>query len=147
MTKEEATAIIEKMESDIARGSMGFVHQGISIQWEYLPKYAGGNFKRRSAWGKLTYLDVMKDKELSREELIATLEKPFEEREAEADLQKIKYCKFCGAVGIGEAELRWWGRLEYVKEISVFKIPRPGWADICRKCCNKILAGPQNIRR
>lgn len=146
LTRELVEAHLLKIEESFERGVSAISWMGIQVSWLRKPKIYGGNTLRNKIWGVWEYNDCLSGKDMTREEAIAEILKPFEERKAKQDLTDIEYCAMCGNIAIGEKEQLWWGRLSYTHEVAHnnstdWDIPHHTYVDICGKCCQKIIRG------
>lgn len=105
LTKEQIEAEFLKFERNVTRigGSSSWGWMGIDISWQSLAKSKGGNIKRGTRWGKIHYtIFCENNREITREEAIREILKPFTLRQAARDLLHIYTCATCGVTVVGE---------------------------------------------
>lgn len=150
LTREQIESHLDKIINyDFKRGVSAVTWMGITISWKRKPKYLGGTISRNKTWGIWEYQDALNDKDLTRDEAIATILQPLKERVSKQDLTNIKYCASCGNIAIGEEEQLLWGILRYAVSITTYKSKINGkvigkyvntkWANLCHNCCIEIL--------
>lgn len=149
LTKEQIEVELSKIEYCITRyvkyGCTGQQWHGIEIVWQPLPLKNGGNIKRGKTWGKIRYYDVImgyplyslgEHKELTREEAIKEVMRPYNDRKAFADIKNMQTCASCGAYAILPEIKEKWGKLQYHLGEDRWN---KKWVDICPNCINELL--------
>jgi hypothetical protein len=117
---------------------------GISIVWCNKPLKSGGTLKRGNSYGVIKYFDMVRhsrdpfeDIELTRDEAIKELLKPYSLRQGLAEIETAKECYVCGKIGIGQNGIKSsWGHFSYQPSDNPYR----KWLDICDKCTGFIVS-------
>lgn len=104
LNREQIEKEFNKYEADLQRpfGATGWTWMGVDIQWIPRPKKLGGNIKRGNTYGVIKYNISISDGEITREDAIQELLKPWGLRRILHDVNHMLECAICGHVVIGD---------------------------------------------
>ena len=109
----------------------GISSMGIDVAFRRCPKRDGGNIKKGTQWGKLTYCNYSMNMPLSRQQAIDWMMLPLKVKQAKIAMAQMKVCAICGNEEMGQDDPinpRRWGRLRYQEKPM----------DICPDCIKEI---------
>lgn len=136
---------LKNMEDDLLRvgGSTSWWWMGIALRWVCGNKSQGFGMKRGNSYGVIKYFNTLgnfneEEKEITRDEAISEISKPWELRRAIQDAGNITKCHICGKTAFGFDEIENWHHIYRRKIVNhTTQIDYDFW--ICNKCIDVIF--------